>query len=78
MVSGKISELQHRSGTRAMNSNVQNVEQAQQPASLDEQGSSTAHSQKGSTWKVEAQMGVPLRVWTELASINFKRSRPSE
>ena len=57
-------ELQHTSGTRAMNANVQNVEQAWQPANLDEQGPSTAHSQKGSIWKVEAWMGMPLRVLT--------------
>lgn len=73
-----ILEFQHASGTRAMNSSVQNVEEAWQPASLDEQGPSTAHSQKGSTWKVEAWMVTPLKVLTELASINFKRSRPSE
>lgn len=64
-----------------MNSNVQNVEQAWQPASLDEQGPLTAHSRKGSTQKVEAWMGMPLRVLTvltKLASINLKRSWPSE
>lgn len=44
-----------------MNSNVQNVEQAWQPASLDEQGPSTTHSQKGSTRKVEAWVGMPQR-----------------
>lgn len=61
-----------------MNSSVQNVEQAWQPASLDEQGPLTAHSQKGITQKVVSWMGVPLKELTELASINFNRSWPSE
>lgn len=76
-----ILELQRTSGTKAVNSNVHNVERAWQPASLDEEGSLTACPQTGSMHKVEAWMAMPLMllgVLTELASITIKRSWPPE